>query len=226
MPRRPAHRSWTTLWLAAAPLGVPLVLGALLSAGCDQSSTTTTTTLPNDNPVATLPASNKTTSPASTEADTAEVETAEPKSPESPASPPPAGAAAEQSPAAPATKIVDKTFDDIKFEIAPGDPFERAMLTEPIEALDGQRIRIRGYMYPTMQRDGITKFVLVRDNLECCFGPGAALYDCIFVEMEPGKTTSFSARPIAVEGKFTINEVLGLDGTHLAIYHLDGEGVR
>ena len=68
--------------------------------------------------------------------------------------------------------------------------------------------------------------MLVRDNQECCFGPGAALYDCIFVEMQPGETAEFSIRPVAVEGTFDIQEILGPDGKHLAIYHLVGESVQ
>jgi hypothetical protein len=67
--------------------------------------------------------------------------------------------------------------------------------------------------------------VLVRDNQECCFGPGAALYDCILVEMKPGSTADFTIRPIAVEGVFNIRE-FEVDGKHLAIYQMDGETAR
>lgn len=120
----------------------------------------------------------------------------------------------------------DKTFDDIRFDIEPGQPFHRKMLSPEIEAMAGQKIRIRGYILPTAQKRGFKQFVLVRDNQECCFGPGAALYDCILVELEPGKTAEFSIRPVAVEGKFDIREFIGPDGKHLAIYHLDGQSVQ
>jgi hypothetical protein len=120
----------------------------------------------------------------------------------------------------------DKTFDDIKFTMEVGEAFQRKMLTPAIEAMIGQRIRIRGYILPTAQQRGFKQFVLVRDNQECCFGPGAALVDCIFVEMQPGKTAEFSIRPVAVLGTFAIQEIIGPDGKHLAIYHLDAEEVR
>jgi hypothetical protein len=120
----------------------------------------------------------------------------------------------------------DKTFDDLRFDIQPGDPFHRSMLPEQIASMDGQRIRIRGFILPTPQKRGIKTFVLVRDNQECCFGPGAALYDCILVQMQPGKTAEFSIRPVAVEGVFSIDEVRGPDGTHLAIYRVDAESVK
>jgi hypothetical protein len=120
----------------------------------------------------------------------------------------------------------DKTFDDLRFDIKPGDPFQRAMLPPAIESMAGQRIRIRGFILPAERQRGIKTFVLVRDNQECCFGPGAALYDCILVEMMPGKTIEFSIWPVAVEGTFGINEVVGPDGNHLAIYRIEGESVQ
>ena len=125
-----------------------------------------------------------------------------------------------------AEKTQDLTFDDIKFEMKKEDTFERKMLTEKIEALEGKPIRIRGYMLPSFQVKGIKQFVLVRDNLECCFGPGAALFDCIIVDMVEGETTKFTVRPIAVEGIFKVQELKGADGKHLAIYHLDGWKVK
>jgi hypothetical protein len=126
--------------------------------------------------------------------------------------------------AAAGNRSYDKTFDDLRFEMTVGEEFKRSMLTPQIEAMAGQKIRIRGYILPTAQRNGIKQFVLVRDNQECCFGPGAALYDCILVEMKPGKTAEYSIRPVAAEGTFDVKEVV-IGGKHLAIYHMDGENV-
>ncbi len=138
------------------------------------------------------------------------------------AEPVPAAAALNAKP--PAT--VDITFDDIKFDIKPDAPFKREMLTKKIEDMAGKPVRIRGYILPSFQQSGLTQFVLVRDNQACCFGPGAALYDCIVVEMKPGKSTDFNLYPVAVEGTFSIKVLDDPDGKALAIYHLDGEAVR
>jgi hypothetical protein len=119
----------------------------------------------------------------------------------------------------------DKTFDDIRFDMDPAEPFVRSMLPSEIESLAGRRIRIRGFILPTPQKRGIKQFVLVRDNQECCFGQGAALFDCILVELAAGKTAEFTIRPVAVEGTFDIREFRGPDGRHLAIYHLEAESV-
>jgi hypothetical protein len=121
---------------------------------------------------------------------------------------------------------LDITFDTIKLDMQKDDPFRPALITPKIHALEGRQVKIRGYILPSFQQAGLTQFVLVRDNLQCCFGPGAALYDAIVVEMQPGRSTDFTIRPVAVEGVFTVRELLDPDGKTLAIYHLDGEAVQ
>ena len=128
--------------------------------------------------------------------------------------------------AAAGDRSYDKTFDDLRFDIKPGDPFQRSMLPPKIESLVGQRIRIRGFILPAAQQRGIKTFVLVRDNMECCFGPGAALYDCVLVTMEPGTTAEYTIRPIAVEGTFRLEPLMGPDRRPLAIYQMTAEAVE
>jgi len=120
----------------------------------------------------------------------------------------------------------DISFDDVKLDMQKGDPFTRAVLPSRVTALENTRVRIRGYILPSFQQTGLTQFVLVRDNMECCFGPGAALHDCVVVRMLPGKTAAFSIRPVAVTGRFRVEELRGPDGRHLAIYSMDGEQVQ
>lgn len=123
----------------------------------------------------------------------------------------------------------DITFDDIKFDIEKDGKFEREMLTKDIEALNNKEVRIRGFILPAsvMQLREIKKFVLVRDNQECCFGPGAALYDCIIVQMKGDARAEFTTRPVAVKGKFKIKEFKypGDEG-HYAIYMMEATEVE
>jgi hypothetical protein len=133
-------------------------------------------------------------------------------------------AAERKAPAEAGVKSV--TFDDVKLDLKKGDSYDSALLTPAIKKLDGKTIRIRGYILPSFQQTGIKNFVLVRDNMECCFGPGALLHDCILVEMVPPASTSFTVRPVSVEGTFSIRELKDPDGKHLAIYHLDGKEVK
>lgn len=124
------------------------------------------------------------------------------------------------------SRLKDISFDDIKFDIAKDAPFKRDLLPKKIESLEGQLVRLRGYMLPSFQQSGIKKFVLVRDNMECCFGPGAAIYDCVIIEMLGSASASFSVRPMAVEGVFSVSEFKGPDGNHLAIYHIEGRSAK
>lgn len=127
-------------------------------------------------------------------------------------------------------------FDDLKFEIGKDQPFEDELLTEQVKQLDGQKVKLRGYILPStlFKETNIDQFVLVRDNQECCFGPGAALFDCVIIEMVPGKTTDFVTRPVTVEGKFKVDTKkykypggVGPKGaSHFAIFKIDGESVK
>jgi hypothetical protein len=124
-----------------------------------------------------------------------------------------------------ASAVQNITFDTLKFPLEKNADYQPSLLTPSIEALNGRTVRLRGYILPSFQQSGITQFVLVRDNMQCCFGPGAALYDCVVVEMKPGKSTDFTVRPVAVEGTFELRDFRGPDGKYLAIYHLDGDAV-
>ncbi len=142
------------------------------------------------------------------------------------AQPRPAVAAGTASAQPPPGQLRDISFDDLKLQMQKGDLYSAERLTPAVRALEKGRVRIRGYILPSFQQKGITQFVLVRDNMECCFGPGALLHDCVVVRMQPGKSADFSIRPVAVSGTFRVEELRGPDGKHLAIYALDGDQVQ
>jgi hypothetical protein len=129
-----------------------------------------------------------------------------------------------------ARKRGEITFDDLKFDIQKDGAFKKEMITKEIEELNKKTVKLRGFILPTsvFQQAGIKQFVLVRDNQECCFGPGAALYDCVIIEMQPGKTASFSTRVVSVKGKLEIDSESFRypDGGHYAIYKMTAEEVK
>ena len=121
------------------------------------------------------------------------------------------------------------TFDDLKFDIEPDAPYAASMLTDSIRELDGKTIKLRGYILPStlFRETDIEEFVLVRDNQECCFGPGAALYDCVVVNMVGGAKTDFTTRPVTVTGKFVLKEYKYPDDSgHFAIFNLQATAVK
>ena len=102
------------------------------------------------------------------------------------------------------------------------------MLPEAVEQLDGQTVVIRGFMLASsvLQQTGIEQFVLVRDNQQCCFGPGGYVYHNVRIQMQEGKTASFQVRPVAVEGQLAIDPWIGPDGKCYSVYKLTASSVR
>lgn len=130
--------------------------------------------------------------------------------------------AAAQSTEKPAQKpkLNDLSFDDLTFDMKPEETFAREMLTDDIKGYHKSTVRLRGFIRPTMRQSDITKFIFVRDNKECCFGPGAALYDCVLVKLAEGISTDFTVRPITIRGEFFLSEYKGPDDKVWAIYNL------
>lgn len=122
-------------------------------------------------------------------------------------------------------EAIELTFDNIKFDMEKGTQFKREMLSEEIEGLHGKTIRLRGFIKPGARQKGLKKFVFVRDDKECCFGPGAAIFDCVLVQMEKENPTDFTVRPVTIEGKFYLKEYKGPDGKIWAIYRMK-DGLR
>ena len=112
------------------------------------------------------------------------------------------------------------TFDDLKFEMKKSERFKRDMLTESVNGMVGQRLQLKGYIHPNSKKRGMKKFIFVRDDKECCFGPTAALYDCVLVTLGKSETGKYTLRPVTVEGEFFLKEFNGPDGRVWAVYRM------
>lgn len=123
-------------------------------------------------------------------------------------------------------KTFDLTFDDLKFEMEKGSRFDRSLLTPKINSYNNGTVRLRGYIRPSFTQTGLTKFIFVRDNKECCFGPGAAIYDCVLVRLNAGSKTNYTVRPVTIEGKFSLKEYKGPDGNVWSIYRMSDAEVK
>ncbi|MEW4488080.1 hypothetical protein AB1L42_08360 [Thalassoglobus sp. JC818] len=117
------------------------------------------------------------------------------------------------------------TFDDIdllkvlNMEPVPVDADKH--LPNWLTELDGQRIVLRGWMFPTVKSEGIQRFLFVRDNGICCFGRMAKLYDKLGVTLKEGETTRYiEGRPFDVVGTFVLDPWI-LDDELDLLYHIE-----
>lgn len=123
------------------------------------------------------------------------------------------------------SKALRVSYDDLDLlKILNLDPVtENAvdLMPEWLKGLDGQQIRIRGFMFPTFEAEGLERFVLARDNQICCFGRDPKVYDLVQVDMRSGKTTNYipATRAFDVVGRFKI-EMVSVDGKPYGLYSI------
>ncbi len=143
----------------------------------------------------------------------------------------PAPAPSQQTPPDPKTQPFDPntireiTFDDLKLDMQLGTLFDRSMLTPRAAELDGQRVRLRGFIFAgsVFQQSGIRSFLFVM-NTQCKFGPQGLAYCVMPVELDEGVTTQFTTYPITVEGRLTVRPHND-DGFTWSVYHIQGQRV-
>ena len=102
-------------------------------------------------------------------------------------------------------------------------------LPETARALDGRNVLLKGYMYPGKQQSGITQFLLVRDQGDCCFGGNPKITDRVLVQLrdpDHPEGIAFTNRLTKIAGRFVVRPMgaPGLDGG--VIYHLEDARAR
>jgi len=115
---------------------------------------------------------------------------------------------------------IEIIFEDIQLLIQADTVFRPIMLTERAKSLDGQRIRISGYMLPDSKSKNIQQFVLLK-NTECKFGPGGQADHLLNVLMTKDVTATYRDDAVAVEGTLRIKPFQGPDGNTWSIYDLE-----
>ena len=106
-------------------------------------------------------------------------------------------------------KALRVTFDDIDLlkilNMEPVPENAPSLMPDWLKGLDGKKIRLRGFMFPTYRDTGVEIFVFARDNELCCFGRSPKMYDVMKVSMKDGVTTDYiEGRPFDVIGTFHI----------------------
>jgi hypothetical protein len=111
-------------------------------------------------------------------------------------------------------------------ELQPPDAAPPGTIPAPARQLDGQRVFIKGYVFPGLQTKGIREFVLVRDKGDCCFGGNPKITDRIQVKLESPLTIDFHEGLFRLAGTFHVGVGSASEGLGHALYHLDADHVR
>lgn len=92
-------------------------------------------------------------------------------------------------------------------------------------ALNGQRVFLKGYMFPTAH-EKVTKFVLCRDNGDCCFGGQPPKSDMVFVELQEPLQAEFSTKLRRVAGTLRIAGMKMSEFNNDILYRLEADYIR
>jgi hypothetical protein len=91
--------------------------------------------------------------------------------------------------------------------------------------LDGKKIYLRGYIYPTddmnRTKDGVSSFVLCRDNGTCCFGGQPKLVDMVEVKLKDPLKLHYTSSLHGVGGTFKVRTEKGPGSLGTIVYHID-----
>jgi hypothetical protein len=107
----------------------------------------------------------------------------------------------------------------------PGDP--PTSVPDAAAQMNGRDVLLKGYMYPGKQQQGITQFLLVRDQGDCCFGGNPKITDRVLVTLaESQQGIEFTARLRKIAGRFAVRPTgtAVLEGG--VLYHLENASVR
>jgi hypothetical protein len=112
-------------------------------------------------------------------------------------------------------------WDELDVGIHAESRFEPWMMKTSIQSLDGQPVRITGYMHGGVAvKEGIREFVLLR-NIDCPYGRQGEAHHVMVVKLAGDMRISYSARPLTLEGTFRVRPFDGPDGTTWSLYALD-----
>ena len=117
------------------------------------------------------------------------------------------------------TTEVPDGFQRISFtELQPDKQHPELPVPPAAIDLDGQKIFIKGYIYPDNRQGDLTKFVLVPDMGTCCFGGQPKLTDMIEVTLEDPLRVQYSFRKQRLAGVLRVDKRLkpvnGLQGVY------------
>jgi hypothetical protein len=99
-------------------------------------------------------------------------------------------------------------FAEVNFDFLSGFDYEKEQIPDQIQTLDGKNISVTGFMLPVDFEEGkVTSFILLNNQMGCCFGIMPRVNEFIYVKMQGNTNTKFMTDvPIKVFGKFKVGD--------------------
>jgi hypothetical protein len=97
---------------------------------------------------------------------------------------------------------------EINFDFLSGFDYEREKIPRQVEELNGKKIAVTGFMLPVdFDQGNVTSFILLNNQMGCCFGIMPRMNEFIYVKMKPNTHTKFLTDiPITVKGTLEIGQ--------------------
>ena len=117
-------------------------------------------------------------------------------------------------------RVVFETVDPATLAYAPKI---RGDIPHAIQALDGRRVQVKGFMLPLQQADGlVTEFLLLKDQSMCCRGMSPKVNEWIQVRMTGKGVRSQMDEPLILFGTLRVGEFQQSPQV-AGVYRLDAE---
>lgn len=97
---------------------------------------------------------------------------------------------------------------------------------EAIRALNGRRVELRGFLYPTQDVRNLRQFVLMKDRGTCCYGSKTQWTHFVEVTIPPEKEAiHYTTEPVTLTGTLRV-EPRFIDGAPDGLYFMSAESHR
>lgn len=96
-----------------------------------------------------------------------------------------------------------------------------------VRELDGSDVAVQGFMVPIkLEQGGVKTFLLVRNQMMCCFGIMPKLNEWIYVKMKNDKPGKFVPDfPVTVSGRLSVGEEIK-NGRVVSLYRMEADAIR
>jgi hypothetical protein len=121
---------------------------------------------------------------------------------------------------------VPEGYVRIEYEQLKPTDLEPTLAPAGARALDGRKVFIKGYMFPTDHDTGITRFVLCRDSGDCCFGGNPPLSDMVFVQLKDPLRAKYRKDVVRLGGTFHVAGSHSADVKKSVLYALEADYIE